>query len=523
MTMSHSKERHGMKQEARLRSTILAAVLGAAALSGCASSAPETVPAPAEPAAEPGPAATRGPAPSTPAANATAPALGPAPQLTMPAVEHDTLPNGIRLQVVRMAEVPLVNARLTIAAGARLDGERPGLATFTANMLDEGAGKRDAFAIAAELEYLGASLSTGAGWEAMTIALNAPKRTFARAMDVMADVVLRPTFSRVDVARQRDLRLAGILQQRDQPGAVANLVFSHVVFPAGHPYHAPIGGDSASTAALDSAMVRAFWNRAADPRKATLIVTGDITLEEARELTLARFGSWRAPARPLPAPPSPAEAPRPETRIVLVDKPGAVQSVVSIGAPGVDRRSEDYAAITLMNTILGGSFSARLNDILREQKGYTYGAFSGYAWRPLPGPFSAGAQVRTNVTDSSLAIFFSEFERIREAPVSDAELERARAYLTLGALTEFETTGDVAAQLAGLNEFGLPLTSIPEELAAISRVTAADVQRVAQTYLDPTRLTVVVVGDVATVRPGLEALALGPVELRDFNGNEVSR
>jgi predicted Zn-dependent peptidase len=189
----------------------------------------------------------------------------------------------------------------------------------------------------------------------------------------------------------------------------------------------------------------------------------------------------------------------------------------------VDRRSEDYAAITLMNTILGGSFSARLNDILREQKGYTYGAFSGYAWRPLPGPFSAGAQVRTNVTDSSLAIFFSEFKRIREEPVSDAELQRARAYLTLGALTEFETTGDVAAQLAGLNEFGLPLTSIAEELAAISRVTAADVQRVAQTYLDPTRLTVVVVGDVATVRPAVEALAIGPVELRDFNGNEVTR
>ena len=505
-----------MKQVMRFRPARLAALAATAALSACASRTTETVPAPAEPAA---PSASPAARPAT----ATPPSLGPAPQLSMPAVEHDTLPNGIQLQVVRMPEVPLVNARLTIAAGARHDGGRPGLATFTANMLDEGAGARDAFAIAAELEYLGASLGTGAGWEATIISLGAPKRTFAQAMDLMADVVLRPTFSRVDVARQRDLRLAGILQQRDQPGAVASLVFSHVVFPAGHPYHAPIGGDSASTAVLDSAMVRAFWNRAADPRRATLIVTGDITLEEARSLALARFGAWRAPSRPLPAPTAPAEPPRPETRIVLVDKPGAVQSVVSIGAPGVDRRSEDYAAITLMNTILGGSFSARLNDILREQKGYTYGAFSGYQWRPLPGPFSAGAQVRTNVTDSSLAIFFTEFKRIREQPVSEAELERARAYLTLGALTEFETTGDVASQLASLNEFGLPLSSIPEELAAISRVTAADVQRVAQQYLDPAKLTVVIVGDVNTVRPGLEALALGPVELRDFNGNEVSR
>ena len=505
-------ERSDMKR-ATVGRAVLAAVIGAGVLAGCASSsaAPESGPAPAE---QTTPA-------TAPPATATPPSLGAAPKLTIPTIERATLPNGIELQVVRMPEVPLVKARLIIDAGARLDSDRPGLATFTANMLDEGAGRRDAFEIAEELEYLGASLSTNASWDATTIALGAPKRTFTDAMELMADVVLRPRFSAGDVARQRDLRLAGILQQRDQPGAVAELVFSYVVYPEGHPYHAPIGGDSASTAALDSAMVRTFWNRAANPRAATMIVTGDITLAEAQALVQAKFGSWRAASAAPSAPAGAAEPTRPATRIVLVDKPGAAQSVVSIGAPGVDRRSPDYAAITLMNTILGGSFSARLNDILREQKGYTYGAGSGYEWRPLPGPFTAGAQVRSNVTDSSLAIFFDEFRRIREAPVSQAELDRAQAYLTLGALGDFETTGDVAGQLAYLETFDLPPSTIPDELAAISRLTADDVQRAAREYLDPDKLSIVIVGDVATIRPGLEALGLGPVELRDYNGNEV--
>ena len=458
-------------------------------------------------------------------ATAVAPDLGPAPRLTMPTVQRAALPNGLQIQLVEMREVPLVQATLTIAGGSRLDGDRPGLATFVANMLDEGAGRRDAFAIAAELEYLGASLSTGASWDATVIRLGAPKRTFAQAADLMADVVLRPTFTALDVKRQRDLRLAAILQQRDQPGAVAQLVFSKMVYPSGHPYHNPSTGDSAATATLDSAMVREFWRRAADPRHATLVITGDISLSEARALALAKFGKWTSPGRALvaPAPTAVTAPPRPATRIVLVDKPDAAQSVIVIGAPGVERRSPDYAAISLMNTILGGSFSSRLNDILREQKGFTYGAFSGYQWQPIPGPFVASAQVRTNVTDSSLAIFFSEFKRIREAPVDSVELARGRAYIVLGALTEFETTGDVAGQLVSLNTFGLPLATITTDLAAINRLSAAEVHRAARQYLDPAHLTVVVVGDIAKIRPGIEALNLGPLEVRDFNGNEVTK
>ena len=454
---------------------------------------------------------------------ATQPKLGPAPRLMVPVVQKTKLANGLSIEVVPMHEVPLVQATLMIGGGARLDGNRPGLATFAANMLDEGAGTRDAFALAAEVAYLGATLNTGAGWDAVTVDVGAPKRTFARAMGLAADVVLRPTFAAADIRRQRDLRLASILQQRDQPGAVAGLVFNTMVFPAGHPYHAPLNGDSAATAALDSAGVREFWRRAADPRRATLVVAGDVTLAEVRALAQQLFGAWKAPANPFPAAAEPGSAPRPATHIVLVDKPGAAQSVVIIGAPGVSRRSPDYPAIMLMNTILGGSFSSRLNDILREQKGYTYGAGSSFGWRPVPGPFNASAQVRSNVTDSSLAIFFHEFRRIRDSGVTAAELERARAYLVLGSLGDFETTGQVAGSLASLTVLGLPLTTIPADLAAIQRLTAADVQRAATRYLDPAHYTVVIVGDIAKIRPGIETLGIGPVEVRDFNGNEVGK
>jgi zinc protease len=422
-----------------------------------------------------------------------------------------------------MHAVPLVQASLMITGGARLDGELPGLATFTAAMLTEGAGERDALALAAEAEFLGASLSTYGSWDEIGILLGAPKRTFAQALDLMADVVLRPTFRANDITRQRDLRLTRILQQQDQPAAVASLIFNKVVYPAGHPYHNSMDGDSASTAALDSAMVRDFWGRAASPAQATLIVTGDLTLEEAKALATERLGAWQPPARPLSAPTADElpVAPRPATRIILVDKPGAAQSVILIGAPGFPRESEDYPAITLMNTILGGSFSSRLNDILREQKGYTYGAGSRFSWQPLPGPFIASSGVRTNVTDSSLAIFFREFEELRQSLVEPAELERARSYITLGRLGSFETSRQVAAQLANLNTLELPLSTITADLAAIEKLTASEVRDAARAYIDPDHLTVVVVGDIAEIRPGIEALDLGPILIYDHKGDPV--
>jgi zinc protease len=458
---------------------------------------------------------------AAPLAAQQAPALGAPPRLTLPAVQKGLLPNGLRLDVVPMRDVPLVQATLIIDGGARLDGPRPGLALFTAAMLKQGAGGRSALALDEELEHLGARLSTGATWDATTLVLRAPRRTFPVALALLSSVVREPGFASADVERERDLLLASLVQRRAQPAAVAGVVLGRALFPAGHPYHVPLAGDSTSVAVLDSAVLRDYWDSVADPRRATLILTGDVTQADARRLVTEAFGSWRSPVQPAPAaslPPSPAASP---TRVVLVDKPGAPQSVIAIGAPGVPRTAADYAAITLMNTILGGSYSARLNDVLREQRGYSYGAFSQFVWRPLPGPFVAQSAVRADVTDSALHVFVDEFRRIRDEPVSAAELERARAYLMLGALSEWETTGDVATQLATLHAFGLPLATVQKERDAIAKVTAADVQRAARRHLDPGRLTVVVVGDLATVQPGIEALQLGPIERRDVDGRPI--
>jgi zinc protease len=453
---------------------------------------------------------------------ATPPLVAAPAGLKLPAIQQARLSNGLSIHLVEMHEVPLVQVTLRVKGGGRLDGHMPGLASFTANLLDEGAGNRDALGIAEQAAFLGADLGTGADWDYLIVSLNAPKRTLGDALDLMADVALRPTFKAADVMRERDLRLAQIVQQRDQPGGMASLAFGAVVYPPGHPYHRPLGGDSAAVVRFDSATVRRFYSRVFRPDQADLVITGDVSLAEARAEVTRRFGGWTRNRMAVLQPPVPAPVRRPPGRTVyLVDKPGAAQSVIMIGSPGVSRTNPDYPAIEVMNTILGGSFSSRLNQNLRETKGYTYGAGSGFTYRPLPGPFVARSAVRTDVTDSSLVEFFHELNAIRDSLVSQDELERARNYIVFGLPGDFETTGQMSAQISELLTFGLPAGYFDHYVAQATSVSAAEVQRVARKYFDPARVDIVIVGDVEKIRPGIEALGLGPVTLRDLEGREV--
>ena len=444
------------------------------------------------------------------------PTLPAAPKLVLPSVTTSKLSNGIGLQVVTQTEVPLVQVTLTVAGGARLDGAEPGRASFMARMLTESAGGKDVNALQSELAFLGANLTAGSSWDSFVVSLNVPKRSLGAALDLMADVVQRPAFTSADVRRQRELRAAAILQRRDQPNAIAALAYSSLIFPAGHPYHNSADGDSASAARLDSATVRAFYNRAFVPSRARFIVVGDITASEAASMLASRFGSWSAAGTPMVVPAvTVAPVDNTSARVFLIDKPGAAQSVITIGGPGVSRFSPDYPALVVMNTLLGDSFSSRLNQNLRETKGYTYGIGSRFGWAPIPSSFRISSGVRTDVTDSSLVEIFKELRSIQDKPVDAIELARAKAYVALAIPGNFETNGGIAGELVELNTFGIPLGSVSEFITKVNGVTIADVQRVAKKYLPVNRATIVVVGDLAKVRAGIEALKLGTISVLD--------
>ncbi len=448
------------------------------------------------------------------------PELPPPPALRVPPAQVARLPNGLEIAVVEMHEVPIVDVTLVVRAGTVRDPrDLPGLATFTAGMLDEGAGTRAALQITEEAAFLGAQLSSGATYEYASVGLHVPKRQLAAALDLMADVALRPTFADSEITRQRELRRTAILQLRDQPTAQAPIAFNAIVFGGDHPYGWPTGGTEASTAALSRERVAAFYRTYYRPSNARLLFVGDLTLDEARRLATERFGGWeRGDVPPPPAAQAPAPAPR---TFYLVDKPGAAQSVIRIGHLGVTRSSPDYYALQVMNTILGGSFTSRLNMNLRETKGYTYGAGSGFAYRRLPGPFSAQASVVTAKTDSSLIEFFKELRRIRDSLVPDEELQKARQYLVLGLPGDFETTAGTAGQFMDLLVNELPLDWYGTIVERITAVTAADVQRVARQYINPDRFAVVVVGDRGQIEAGIRALNEGPIAVRDLWGQEV--
>ncbi|MCH7574636.1 MAG: insulinase family protein [Candidatus Marinimicrobia bacterium] len=437
------------------------------------------------------------------------PAIGPPPEMKAPSVERLWLKNGLQIILVEKHDVPLVQINLQVMAGSVLDTKGNfGLASMTADLLDEGAGGRDALELADAIDYLGANLSTRAGYHTSVISLNTPLRQLDAALPLLADVALKPAFATADLDRKRDERLTAMIQARDEARSIASVQFNKAIFGKGHPYGRSASGNAAGLKALTAKKIGKFYNKYYRPNNAALIVVGDITADEIMPQLERYFGSWKKKRVKTPKWTDVSQV-RGRT-IYLVDKPGAAQSEIRIGRVGVPRNTVDYYNLAVLNTILGGAFTSRLNQNLREEHGYSYGARSSFNMRPHAGPFTASAAVQTDVTDKALTEFMKELNGILEE-VPAEELSKSQNYVALGYPANFQTVARVASQLQNLVLYNLPDETFSRYAEGIYEVTSRDLMEAAAKYIDTGNMAIIVVGDRQAVEEGIQALNLGTI------------
>jgi predicted Zn-dependent peptidase len=440
------------------------------------------------------------------------PVPGEAPALKLPAIQKRQLKNGLPVWLVELHEVPVVQINLVVLSGSADDpAGKYGVAALTAAMLSEGAGSRSSLELADAIDFLGASLGTSGGIDASAVRLHVPVARLGDALPIMADVALRPTFPKEELERLRQERLTSLLQARDDPATIASLAFSRVLYGTNHRFGTATMGTAETIRAFSVDDLRAFYTTRYRPDNAALLVVGDVTPDRVLPLLESSFGAWKAAAARAPRVALPDVAQPAARTVYLVDKPGAPQTQVRIGWLGVARSTPDFFPIQVLNTVLGGAFSSRLNLNLREKHGYTYGAASVFDMRVSTGPFQALAGVQTDKTRESLQEFFNELNGILQ-PIPDDELTRAKNYVALRFPAGFETTGDISRRLEDALTYGLPDDYFSSYVQRIQAVTAADVERVAKRYIDPSRLAVVLVGDIGTIEPAIAPLRLGPVK-----------
>ncbi|MGA7617576.1 MAG: pitrilysin family protein [Thermoanaerobaculia bacterium] len=432
-----------------------------------------------------------------------------------PKIRRVTLENGLRVLIAQSASAPLVAARMVVHSGGDRDpAARFGLAALAGGLLDEGAGDRDTIQIAEAIGLLGGSLGSGADWDASYVYLDLLSSKLEAGMDVFADVVLRPRFEEGDLERLRNERLTEILQGRDEAPVIASNGFARAVY-GGTPYGNPLIGTEDSVAAITRDDVLAFYRRHYVPNNASLVIAGDLDADRGEEMARRLFGKWKRGED------VPAEAVSPrradQSQIYLIDRPESVQSEIRIGHPGVPRNCEDYFPLTVMNAILGGVFTSRLNLTLREKHGYTYGIRSAFAMRRHAGPFLVSTAVRNDVTAAAAKEILREVAELRDGEVRDEELSEAKNYLMGVFPATVQTPADVASRIQEMELYGLPHDYFDHYRRRLGDVTKDEIRRVAEKYLDPSRAAVVVVGKAAEIQPSLNELGR-PLGLYDIDG-----
>jgi predicted Zn-dependent peptidase len=442
---------------------------------------------------------------------AKAPENGAPPELKVPAQKKFRLSNGLAVRLVEYRRLPIVAMNLVVDAGAARDPQQlPGVASFTASMLTEGTTTRTATQISDEAGFLGATIGAGASVDSATLSGATLAKHLPRFLELFSDVAMNPAFPKADFARVQNERLVTLLQQRDQPQAIASKAFQPVFWGV-HPYGHYSLGTEESVKATTPAELAAFHDRLWVPANSELVVVGDVTEADLRPLLEKTLGAWKAGAAAPPLAPAAGAAPH---RTLVLEKADAPQSYLLIGMPGLRRTSDDYVTGTVAFQVLGGGMASRLFRNLREEKGYTYGVYARGDARKLAGVSFVVGSVKADVTGPALQEIFGELKRLRTEAVPADELQEAKDSLVLGLPADFATAGATAGRIADLVVNGLPDDYWNRYADRVKQVTVEDVQRFADRYLDPSKLTIVMVAHPDTVKAQLAQLPIGPIEVR---------
>lgn len=448
------------------------------------------------------------------------PKPGPNPKLSLPPIEKSRLANGLEVWLVRQAELPIVSMNLVFKSGATYEAaDKTGIANLTASLLDDGTKTRSAVDIANQLQAIGASVNANSGWDATNVTMQSLTKNLDKALDIYSDVIVNPTFPNTELETLRRRTLVGLLQQRSQPGAIANTAYNKILYGS-HPYGRDLTGTEASLKSVSQTDVVKYYESTYQPNNGVLIVVGDVDKATLMPKLEKAFSTWEAGKLAAADLPDPGDLEK--TGIYLVDRPNSAQSVVSIGQVGIDRANPDYFPVVVMNAILGGGITSRISMNLREDKGYTYGAGSNWSYRRGAGPFRAGGDMQTAVTKEAVAEVLKELNGIRGGiPITQKELDYNKQSLIRRYPAGFETVGQISGQLANLAIYGLPDSYFNDYISNVNAVTIDDVNRVAKKYLDPSKMAIVIVGDRKVVEPGLKELGYS-LTILDTDGNPVS-
>jgi len=440
---------------------------------------------------------------------ATPPKPGPTPKFALPVAKQVKLANGLTVLLIERHNLPLVCATLYTLSGSELNPlDKPGLSSFTANMLSEGTTSRSSMQFSDATDQIGATLGSEAGYSSAFLELSALTWNTPAGFDLLADASLRPAFAPKEIERSRSRRITAVLQEDDDSAALGYRTVDHALF-SNSPYGYPVLGTESSNKSITRDDLVAFWKQGYVPSNAFLAVAGDLTEAGLTELANKYFGSWTGPAFTTKAPATPAP-PAPAT--FIVDKPGAPQTFLAVASLGASRETPDFVPLSVMNTALGGLFSSRINMNLREEHGYTYGAFSTFQFRRGVGPFIAGGGIRTDVTAPAAQELLKEIKRIRESELTADELAKAKDSFSKSLVANFETVEATSSTLGLQSVFGLPLGYYRDLPAEIARVSSADALRVAKQYLHPESMIIVAIGDRAVIEPKLKELRVGEVQ-----------